>query len=300
MAESSLPNDAARLVPAGATVPANRAPYSPLGGYGPGPADDSGNLAATLFEYLRIVDRRKGLILSILVTFVAIGAVRTLMQTPLYTATVRLQIDRSAAKIVEGGNIGATSEGYDYDFLRTQYELLQSRTIAERVASSLKLGEDADFLKPRDFSIVGAIRGLLSPARGGDGQSADKHSLRSLGRRHRPWQSRGAPGAGLSAGRHHLHRSGAGPRPAHRQYLCRRLHRLQHRQAVRGQFLRQDLPRGSIAATEAAAGRVGKGAARIRREGADHCRQREIVDRREQSRRRQRRPRRPDHRAHQE
>ncbi len=39
MAESSLPNDAVpgRLVPAGATVPANRAPYGPLGGYGPGP-----------------------------------------------------------------------------------------------------------------------------------------------------------------------------------------------------------------------------------------------------------------------
>jgi hypothetical protein len=63
---------------------------------------------------------------------------------PLYT-TVRLQIDRSAAKIV--GRQRQLVRG-----LRRlpahQYELLQS-TIAEQVASSLKLGEDAD-LKPRD------------------------------------------------------------------------------------------------------------------------------------------------------
>ena len=29
--------------------------------------------------------------------------------------------------------------------MRTQYELLQGRTMAERVASALKLGEDPDF-----------------------------------------------------------------------------------------------------------------------------------------------------------
>ena len=177
MAESSLPHDAAagRLVPASAAVPAIRTPYSPLGGYGPAPAGDSGDLAATLFEYLRIIDRRKWLILSILVTFVTIGAVRTLMQTPLYTASVRLQIDRNVAKIVEGGNIGSSADGGDFDFLRTQYELLQSRTLAERVVSSLKLADDADFRKPRDFSIVGAIGGLLW--RRIDEPSADKRAL---------------------------------------------------------------------------------------------------------------------------
>jgi len=85
------------------------------------------------------------------------------MQTPLYTATVRLQIDRNVAKIVEQGNV-TPLEGSDFEFLRTQYELLQSRTMAERVASALKLGNDPDFLKQREFSIVGAVRGILKSA----------------------------------------------------------------------------------------------------------------------------------------
>ena len=90
-----------------------------------------------------------------------LGAVRTLMMTPLYEATVRLQIDRNVAKVVESGNVTPV-EGTDFEFLKTQYELLQSRTMAERVAVSLKLGDDADFLQPTGFSLIGYFNDLLS------------------------------------------------------------------------------------------------------------------------------------------
>src|SRR5262249_15890826 len=109
----------------------------------------------------RIFNKRKWLILSLAVAFLALGAVGTLMVTPLYTATVRLQIDRNVTKVVEGGNV-TPIEGADVEFLRTQYELLQSRSMAERVASALKLGNDADFLRPRDFSVSAAISRLLA------------------------------------------------------------------------------------------------------------------------------------------
>ena len=52
-------------------------------------------------EIWRIVYKRKWLIVGIAAAIFAIGAVRTLMQVPLYTATVRLQIDRNVAKIVK-------------------------------------------------------------------------------------------------------------------------------------------------------------------------------------------------------
>ena len=81
------------------------------------------------------------LIAAIVVAFVAISGVRTLMMTPLYTASVRIQIDRHAAKVVQAGEVEA-NDSRSYDFLKTEYELLQSRSIAERVASTLKLGED--------------------------------------------------------------------------------------------------------------------------------------------------------------
>src|SRR5919109_1885447 len=143
--EDNSPNDnrptAGRLVPAAQGVPA---PHSegPVGSYG-GFAPDAGSFGPDLLEYWRILNKRKWLIASITAVFVVLGTVRTLMMTPLYTATVRLQIDRNAAKIVEGGNVTPV-EGSDLEFQKTQYELLQSRTMAERVASTLKLGEDAD------------------------------------------------------------------------------------------------------------------------------------------------------------
>ena len=82
-------------------------PILRLGGYASS-AGDSVNFRLTLLTYWRIVNKRKWVILSILGAFVAYGALKVLMETPLYTATVRLQIDRAAAKVVEGGNVTPT------------------------------------------------------------------------------------------------------------------------------------------------------------------------------------------------
>jgi capsular exopolysaccharide synthesis family protein len=166
------------LVPAGTDLPAVRHPpygYGPIGT----PLDETrgapGELTLLLLEFWRVLTRRKWLIASIAVACMLLGALATLMTTPLYTATVRLQIDRNVAKIVEGGNV-IPVEGSDAEFHRTEHERLRSRAMAERVASSLNLGEDADFLKPRNFSIWSAMRGLLAFGSGGSEKqpAADK------------------------------------------------------------------------------------------------------------------------------
>ena len=125
-------------------------------------------------EIWRIVYKRKWLIVSIAAAIFAIGAVRTLMQTPLYTASVRLQIDRNVAKIVNTEGVLPVEDG-DYDFMRTQYELLKSRNMAERVVSALSLGDDPDLLKPREMSLLGLVTGLFSSGSNGpvlDGSAA--------------------------------------------------------------------------------------------------------------------------------
>lgn len=159
------PNDNRQmaLIPAGQTVPATLDPYGPYGGYRGSPTDEPELFGFKIFDYWRILNKRKWLILGITAAFVALGAVRTLMQTPLYTATVRLQIDRTVAEVVKSGNV-APLENWDQDFMRTQYEVLQSRTMAERVASILQLGKDPDLLEPRSFSLTGAVMGLFSPS----------------------------------------------------------------------------------------------------------------------------------------
>src|SRR5207245_2710612 len=87
------------LVPAAAKVPARRNPYGQLGPYGASP-DVPGDFGLILLGYWRILNKRKWLILGIAGAFVVLGTVRTLMTTPLYSATVRLQIERNVAKIV--------------------------------------------------------------------------------------------------------------------------------------------------------------------------------------------------------
>jgi polysaccharide biosynthesis transport protein len=150
-----------RLVPVGAGLPSTRNPYSAPGGYG-GTPDAEGGFIPDLLEYWRIVNKRKWLILSIVGACVSLGVLTTLMQTPMYTATVRLQIDRNVAKVVEGGSTTPAVENLDTDFLKTQYELLQTRTMAERVTSALNLGEDENFLQRRDLlASFGKIRSWL-------------------------------------------------------------------------------------------------------------------------------------------
>ena len=128
-----------------------------------------------LFEIWRILNKRKWLILSIVAACLALNAVRTLMQTPIYTATVRLQID-PMSNLVSRDNDQADEDGYD--FMATQEQILQSHLMAERVASALKLGEDANFFRPRSFSVLGAVKGMFSraPSPGDKGAAARQSS----------------------------------------------------------------------------------------------------------------------------
>jgi succinoglycan biosynthesis transport protein ExoP len=157
------------LVPAASGAPAiphRRDPYASLTPRGPD-VEQRFEMRALLHGYLRMLFKRKWLILAIVVASVVVGAVRTLMITPLYTSVVRLQIDRNSVKVVEGGTTSPMDSG-DSDFLRTQYELLQSRAMAERVAGALRLSDDQSFLNPREFSILSFARSLVSRAPSSD------------------------------------------------------------------------------------------------------------------------------------
>ena len=143
---------------------------------------------------------------------------RTLLKVPLYTATARLQIDRNVAKIVNTEGVLPVENG-DYDFLRTQYELLKSRNMAEKVVSSLTLGDDPDLLKPRELSLLGLVTGLFSatPDRSAiDGSAASGAAvgvvMGNLG---------GSAGDGLQPGGPDLYRHLPRASSAHRQCLCR-------------------------------------------------------------------------------
>jgi capsular exopolysaccharide synthesis family protein len=156
---------ASRSVPAAQNTAIVRDPYggTAVGAYGYGAYGDApSNFQLDLLEFLRIAVKHRWLILSIVGAALMLGAVRTLMQTPLYTSTVRLQIEpvTVTAKVSEAGST-APIDDPSSTFMPTQYALLQGRTMAERAASALKLGDDATFFQPREFSVLGFLRGLF-------------------------------------------------------------------------------------------------------------------------------------------
>src|ERR1700730_848885 len=162
------------LVPVSQQALLGRDPYSIAVPYGVDTtADATPVFGLSLHEYLRILIKRKWLILSILGVAIVIGTLTTLMKTPLYTSTVRMQIDPNTAKIVQSGDV-TPIEGANRDFMRTQFRLLNGRTMAERVASALKLGEDQDFFRPRNFSITNAIFKIIGLGGGSGGGTANK------------------------------------------------------------------------------------------------------------------------------
>src|SRR5690606_37808614 len=60
------------------------------------------------------------------------------MMPPIYRATAVLQIDRESVQILQVEGVG-NAEAAAPDFLTTQYELLKSRALAERVANELNI-----------------------------------------------------------------------------------------------------------------------------------------------------------------
>jgi len=98
-------------------------------------------------ESLNLVDlwhtllKRKWTVIGVLAVTLAVSATSLYLTPRVYRATALLKIEpetRKIAKIDEA--MGSEAEMPDDDFYQTQYELLKSRTLAERVAESLDLG----------------------------------------------------------------------------------------------------------------------------------------------------------------
>lgn len=172
------PNEAEPLTPgrrqvapagAGVATPLVRDAYAAPGypGY-PGyyPDGEGENIGLTLQRYLRIFLKRRWLILGIAFFFFSMGTLYALLKTPRYTATVSIQIDRESSKVLEGGStMPSAPSGQDgLEFQRTQFELLRSRAMAQRVVTAQLLHEDEDFLEPANILATGWIRSLFSAA----------------------------------------------------------------------------------------------------------------------------------------
>jgi len=90
-----------------------------------------------LREYWRIIVKRKWVVIGFFLIVLITVITATMLMTPIYRATSVLQIEREAAKVVEFKDASQTEVAGDRDFYQTQYELLKSRSLAERVVEKM-------------------------------------------------------------------------------------------------------------------------------------------------------------------
>ncbi|KAA1188918.1 polysaccharide biosynthesis tyrosine autokinase [Pseudohalioglobus sediminis] len=110
-----------------------------------------------LRELWNMLLRRRWTIIITMAVIVVVTAIATAMMTPIYRATTVVQIERDTGKVLEFQDVTAEESASSRDFYQTQYELLQSRTLARRVIDQLGLEE-----APAEQAEPGAIRQLVS------------------------------------------------------------------------------------------------------------------------------------------
>lgn len=128
--------------------------------------EDSINLR----EYWDIIVKRKWTVITFFLICVVSVVTATFLKTPIFRASLTLQIERSVGKIVQYKDVSPDEPIMDRDFYQTQYELLKSRSLAERVISQMGLASHPLFVgakgdngdKKQKPNLVGAFLSRLT------------------------------------------------------------------------------------------------------------------------------------------
>lgn len=120
-----------------------------------------------LRQYLRIALRWRYVVGGIIAGCLLLGIIVTFVMTRQYTAATTVEISRESNNIVAIQGVEREAGLADQEFYQTQYGLLRSRSLAERVAGQLRLVDDPEFFKQfkvkSDAPAFDLINGRYSP-----------------------------------------------------------------------------------------------------------------------------------------
>jgi len=111
-------------------------------------------VAPLVTQYLNIARRRKWLILGSIAVALALSLVLTLMMTPQYTSRSTVEIQRENLNIVRVQGVEPETGSADLEFYQTQYGILESDALAQRVATNLRLFDDQTFFSRMGSSLA--------------------------------------------------------------------------------------------------------------------------------------------------
>lgn len=128
---------------------------------------DGGLFDIDLTQYLRLALKHRFVILGAFVAALVIGLAITLLSPRIFTAVTTIQIDRQSTRVLDADAEAAPAEAMiqGEEFFQTQYGLLRSRSLAERVIESLGLAQSDAFLEKMGVDPISVPDGPGAAAR---------------------------------------------------------------------------------------------------------------------------------------
>jgi uncharacterized protein involved in exopolysaccharide biosynthesis len=126
----------------------NNSPATSVGGDAEYGYSDSSLLSIDFAAIWAAIYRSRYWIIGIVVGSLLIGAILTILSTPIYRAQATVQIDQEAAKVIGTEDTDTSAAIQDSDrFLKTQLDVIRSRSLAQAVAEDMKLFNSPQFLE---------------------------------------------------------------------------------------------------------------------------------------------------------
>ncbi|MDD5495832.1 MAG: polysaccharide biosynthesis tyrosine autokinase, partial [Candidatus Omnitrophica bacterium] len=104
----------------------------------------------TLEDYFKVIKKRHKIIAAFLIIIPLAVAILVFAVKPVYRATVSVLIEKSPPKVTQFEEVYQTPYGDTLQYYQTQYKILSSRALTERVFEELRLIKDKDFKDARD------------------------------------------------------------------------------------------------------------------------------------------------------
>ncbi|MFI5294146.1 MAG: GumC family protein [Thermodesulfovibrionales bacterium] len=112
-----------------------------------------------LRDYLKVIVKRRQLVYTFFGVVFAISLIMTFSATPIYVATTKVLIEKS-----EPGNLGPMNmyySSYDPDFYETQYQLIRSASVANKVVRTLSLDKNYESYFKKDSTGFNIVAGTI-------------------------------------------------------------------------------------------------------------------------------------------
>lgn len=121
------------------------------------PPNAPSGMAPLARRYLQMARRHSWVTAGILVLAVVLATLVTLLMTPMFTAAARIEVSRQTDNVTNVETLEREEAGPSLEFYATQYSLLDTRSLASRVARRLRLANSEEFFQAHGETFEGLL-----------------------------------------------------------------------------------------------------------------------------------------------